>query len=184
MGDEEIIESFNSEKDKTLRLQLQKIDTLEQCIVIVLIGYIDTYNSTFFQQKVMTLINAGYVQIIFDCSQLEYVSSTGIGSFTSFLKTVKAKDGDIVLLSLQPKVYEVFQLLGFADFFNARDSLPLAIEVFAKHEKDESSLNVFPKIFACPICGKKLQAPNQGKFRCAECKTILIIDQNAQVSLG
>jgi len=183
MGDEEIIESFNSEKDKNLRLQLQKIDSLEKCIVIVLIGYIDTYNSTFFQQKVMPLINAGYIKIIFDCSQLDYVSSTGIGSFTSFLKTVKAKDGDIVLLSLQPKVHEVFQLLGFADFFNVRDSLPLAIEVFAKHEQGESPPNVFPKTFACPICGKKLQAPNQGKFRCAECRTILIIDQDAQVSL-
>ena len=44
--------------------------------------------------------------------------------------------------------------------------------------------DVFPKIFKCPICGKKLKATKPGRFRCSECKTILAIDNSGQVFLG
>ena len=185
MNDAEIIQSFDNEKDKSLKIQLQKIDGLEKCIVIILSGYVDTYNSTFFQKRVTTLIDAGYIQIIFNCARLDYVSSTGIGSFTAFLKAVKGKGGDIVLLSLQPKVYEVFQLLGFSNFFTIHDSLETSIEFFKnKGANVAPQMHLFPKIFSCPICAKKLKAPRAGRFRCSECKTILTIDSNAQVSLG
>ncbi|MFQ3547304.1 MAG: anti-sigma F factor antagonist, partial [Termitinemataceae bacterium] len=43
---------------------------------------------------------------------------------------------------------------------------------------------VFPKIFSCPICSKKLKAVKSGRFRCSECKTILAIDNAGQVFLG
>ncbi len=183
MNDEEIIESFDTEKDKSLKIQLKKVDTLEHCIIIVLAGYIDTYNSTFFLKRVMTLINGGYTQLIFDCTALDYVSSTGIGSFTTFLKAVKAKSGDISLANLQPKVYEVFQLLGFANFFNVRNSVDAAIQLFQKIDTEDTVDEIFPKLFSCPICAKKLRALAAGTFKCVECKTNLLIDANAQVSL-
>ena len=185
MNDAEIIQSFDNEKDKSLKIQLQKVEGLEKCVVILLSGYVDTYNSTFFLKRITTLIDAGYVQIIFNCAHLDYVSSTGIGSFTAFLKAVKGKGGDIVLLSLQPKVYEVFQLLGFANFFTIHDSLETSIAYLKnKGTTVVPQATVFPKIFSCPICAKKLKAPRAGRFRCSECKTILAIDSNAQVSLG
>lgn len=184
MNDAEIIQSFDTEKDKSLKIQLQKVEGLERCIVILLSGYIDTYNSTFFQKRISTLIDAGYVQIIFNCAHLDYVSSTGIGSFTAFLKAVKGRGGDIVLLSLLPKVYEVFQLLGFANFFTIHDALETSIDFFRGQGTIAPPVNVFPKIFSCPICAKKLKAPRAGRFRCSECKTILAVDTNAQVSLG
>lgn len=185
MNDAEIIQSFDNEKDKSLKIQLQKVDGFEKCIIIILSGYVDTYNSTFFQKRIMTLIEAGYTQIIFNCAHLDYVSSTGIGSFTAFLKAVKGKGGDIILLGLQPKVYEVFQLLGFANFFTIHDSLETSINFFKnKGVSVTPQVTIFPKIFSCPICAKKLKAPRAGRFRCSECKTILAIDNNAQVSLG
>lgn len=106
-------------------------------------------------KRVTTLIDAWYTQIIFNCAHLDYVSSTGIGSFTAFLKAVKGKGGDIVLLSLQPKVYEVFQLLGFANFFTIHDSLETSMEFFKnKGASTAPQVNLFPKIFSCPICAK------------------------------
>ena len=61
MNDAEIIQNFDNEKDKSLKIQLQRIDGLEKCVVIILSGYVDTYNSTFFQKRVTTLIDAGCV---------------------------------------------------------------------------------------------------------------------------
>ena len=146
-------------------------------------GYIDTYNSAFFQKRVAKVIDGGFIQIVFNCAALNYVSSTGIGSFTAFLKTVKPRGGDIVLLDIQPKVYEIFQLLGFSQFFNIKDALSDAVAFF-QSSNTTATAQVFPKIFACPICSKKLKATKPGRFRCSECKTILAIDNNAQVFLG
>jgi len=183
MNNNSIIPGFDEEKDDSLKIRLEKVEEIDGCIVLFLNGYIDTYNSSFFQKRVSKVVEAGFNRLIFNCGALNYVSSTGIGSFTAFLKTVKPKGGDVVLLEIQPKVYEVFQLLGFSQFFNIKDSLADSIDFF-KTSGVEIKSEVFPKIFACPICSKKLKATKAGRFRCSECKTILAIDNNGQVFLG
>lgn len=183
MNNNDIVPGFDDEKDDSLKIRLQKIETIEGCLVLYLTGYIDTYNSNFFQKRVNKAIETGYTRLIFHSGGLNYVSSTGIGSFTAFLKAVKPRGGDLVLLEIQPKVYEVFQLLGFSQFFNIKDNLDEAVEFFVKGGKTGKT-DVFPKIFSCPICSKKLKATKPGRFRCSECKTILAIDNSGQVFLG
>jgi anti-anti-sigma factor len=183
MTNNEIVAGFDDEKDESLKIKLQKIAEIEGCLVLYLSGYIDTYNSNYFQKRVTKAIEAGFIRLIFQCGGLNYVSSTGIGSFTAFLKSVKPKGGDLVLLEIQPKVYEVFQLLGFSQFFNIKDNLDESMNYFHSGSSGEQ-LSLFPKVFACPICSKKLKALKSGRFRCSECKTILAIDNSAQVFLG
>jgi anti-anti-sigma factor len=181
----DIVPGFDDEKDDSLKIRLQKVEGVEGCLVLFLTGYIDTYNSNFFQKRVSKAIDNGFTKIVFQCSGLNYVSSTGIGSFTAFLKSVKPKGGEIVLLEIQPKVYEVFQLLGFSQFFNIKDNLEEAVKFFQAGGTSESSENgIFPKTFNCPICSKRLKASKAGRFRCSECKTILAIDNAGQVFLG
>ncbi|MBN2737534.1 MAG: anti-sigma factor antagonist [Spirochaetales bacterium] len=179
----EIVPGFDDDKDDSLKIRLQNFQNISGCLALYLTGYIDTYNSNNFQKRVSKAIDAGFIKLIFHCGGLNYVSSTGIGSFTAFLKAVKPRGGDIVLLEIQPKVYEVFQLLGFSQFFNIKDSLDEAVSFFNKAE-DSVKGEIFPKIFKCPICSKKLKATKAGRFRCSECKSILVIDNNGQVSLG
>ncbi|MGP1521648.1 MAG: anti-sigma F factor antagonist, partial [Treponema sp.] len=65
MSNNNIIPGFDDEKDESLTIKLQKIESLNNCIVIFLNGYIDTYNSSFFQKRVGKIIESGYVQLIF-----------------------------------------------------------------------------------------------------------------------
>lgn len=183
MTNNDIVPGFDEEKDDSLKIRLQKVDQVEGCLILYLTGYIDTYNSNFFQKRVTKAIESNYIRLIFNCGGLNYVSSTGIGSFTAFLKAVKPRGGDLVLLEIQPKVYEVFQLLGFSQFFNIKDNAEEAVDYFVKGGQTGST-NIFPKIFKCPICSKKLKATRAGRFRCSECKTILAIDNSGQVFLG
>ena len=183
MSNNEVVSGFDDEKDESLKIRLQKVDSVAGCLILYLTGYIDTYNSNFFQKRVTRTVESGFTRLIFHCGGLNYVSSTGIGSFTAFLKSVKPRGGDLVLLEIQPKVYEVFQLLGFSQFFNIKDNLDEAVEFFKKGGGTVES-DVFPKIFKCPICSKKLKATRAGRFRCSECKTILAIDNSGQVFLG
>ena len=132
MMNNDIVPGFDDEKDDSLKIRLQKIDEVAGCLVLYLTGYIDTYNSNYFQKRVSKTVESGFTRLIFHCAGLNYVSSTGIGSFTSFLKAVKPRGGDLVLLEIQPKVYEVFQLLGFSQFFNIKENLEEAVAFFAQ----------------------------------------------------
>jgi anti-sigma B factor antagonist len=86
-----LVPGFNDEKDDSLKINLEKVTGIENSILVYLSGYIDTYNSLFFQKRIAKIIEAGYVNIIFNCASLNYVSSTGIGSFTAFLKMLKKR---------------------------------------------------------------------------------------------
>jgi len=183
MYNNEIVVGFDDEKDDSLKIKLTKIEDAPRCLMLALTGYIDTYNSNFFQKRIQKAIEGGFVRLIFECGGLNYVSSTGIGSFTTFLKAVKPQGGDLVLLDIQPKVFEVFQLLGFSQFFNIRESIEESIDFF-KSGKVQEKPSVFPKVVACPLCYKKLKAVKAGRFRCSECKSVLAIDENGQVLLG
>jgi anti-anti-sigma factor len=183
MTNNEIVPGFDDEKDESLKIRLQDVTELKGCLVLYLTGYIDTYNSNIFQKRVQKAIEKGFVYLIFHCGGLNYVSSTGIGSFTAFLKAVKPRNGNLALLDIQPKVYEVFQLLGFSQFFNIRESLDDAINFF-RGGFPEFPNSAFPKIFTCPVCSKKLKAMKAGRFRCSECKSIIAIDNTGQVFLG
>jgi len=178
-----IIPGFDTEKDDSLTIVLRKADGVNRGIFIYLNGYIDTYNSSFFQKQISKVIEAGYINLIFNCSSLNYVSSTGIGSFTVFLKIVKPKGGDVVLLEIQTKVYEVFQLLGFSQFFNIKSTAEEAVAFFSAGGAQVQN-SVFPLVISCPVCNKKLRAIKSGRFRCSGCRSILAINESGEVTLG
>jgi len=183
MTNNDIVPGFDDDKDDSLKIKIVEIDEAPNCLMLTLTGYIDTYNSSFFNKRMQKAMESGFSNLIFQCGGLNYVSSTGIGSFTTIMKTVKQKDGDVVLLDIQPKVYEVFQLLGFSQFFNIKDNLDDAVSFF-NTEKPEENIVVFPKVVSCPICYKKLKAVKAGRFRCSDCKSILSIDEAGKVLLG
>ena len=90
MSNDAIVQGFDAEKDDGLKITLDTIADVDKGLIIYLNGYIDTYNSSLFQKRIQKVVEAGYVNLVFNCATLNYVSSTGIGSFTAFLKMVKA----------------------------------------------------------------------------------------------
>lgn len=176
----------------TLKITPKKID-LEKAVVLELEGYLDTYNSKSFQQYVHGIIDEGYNFVIMDCQGLSYVSSTGIGSFTSFNRILLQKKGELVLVKMISKVYEVFKLLGFLSFFKIFDNLDQVKDFLQKKKsgveaggtvaQEASSANsVFPLTGACPVCSKALKFSKPGKFRCPGCKSILAIDEQGSIN--
>ncbi|MBO5137060.1 MAG: STAS domain-containing protein [Spirochaetaceae bacterium] len=182
MSNDDLVSGFDSSQDESLKIVLSNDEGISEGLVIQLIGYIDTYNSPFFQEQLSKVIEAGYINLVFNCENLNYVSSTGIGVFSFLLKTLKSKAGDIVLYGLQTTVSEVFQLLGFSQLFNIKTSFEEAKAYF--HKEQQSSVSVFPKVFSCPVCSKRLRASCAGRFRCSECKSVIAVDGHGQVQLG
>jgi anti-anti-sigma factor len=138
MSNNDIVPGFDNERDESLDIKLENVPDIEGGLILTLNGRIDTDNSAYFQKHIQKLAEAGFMRLIFNCADLNYVSSTGIGSFTSFLKLLKPRGGDLVLLEIQPKVYEVFQLLGFSQFFAIKKSLEEAVDFFKNEVKKDN----------------------------------------------
>lgn len=173
----DVVAEFESQKDGTNVLRLQAV-VKDDVVVINMIGDLNTYNSDFFQKRVVVLDKLGIDNYIFNLTSINYVSSTGIGAFTQILNNLKKRipPAEMVLCSVRPKVYEVFQLLGFSTFFNKFDNVESAIQHFKVDEKP-----TFPAILTCLSCGHKLKAMKSGKFRCPRCKTIVVIDSEGKI---
>lgn len=143
---EDLLKSLLETKDDSILIDLK---ILGDILLVKLTGYIDTYNSNYFTNQMNKILENGAYKIIFDCSGVLYVSSTGIGSFVIVLKTVKSHGGEIVLLKIVPRVYEVFSLLGFSQFFKIVDTLEDAI-TFLNAETKSDFAEAYER--QCPTC--------------------------------
>jgi len=169
--------SFDDFNGKHSDLQLQGMYEKE-VMIISPVGSIDTYNSTSFDKAVQSVIS-GLEElphhVVFNMAGVTYVSSTGIGIFTSLLKFFGDKKIEMHLWRIQDKVFDIFQLLGFTTFIHFIQDLNEIQDGFAER-------TVEPKLVACPHCGKTIKITKAGKFRCGTCKGILIVNDNMEIT--
>ena len=92
-----------------LRLEKTKESSYD---IIHLQGEVDASNSVELDQVIKELIDSGSKMILVDGSQLEYISSAGLGVFMSYLEDFQDQDIRFKISDLSPKVFEVFKILG------------------------------------------------------------------------
>ena len=91
-------------------------------VVVDIKGRLETANSNSFLNYMAEVIDdaATGSELVLSMADLHYVSSTGIGAFTTILVNSKKKNIQLFLKDMQPKVKSVMELLGFTSFFNFR----------------------------------------------------------------
>lgn len=136
-------------------------------------GYLDTDNSHLFLNTISTVIKQFETLnfLIFDLEKLQYISSTGIGVFTTFYMEMKKTGVRLFLVKPRKKVEDVFKLLGYANFFNIVTSLE---EVFQNPLYKDS---IFPKVIKCTNCNRSLKIIKSGKFSCPGCQQKILVNQ-------
>ncbi len=93
-------------------------------------GFLDAHTVPEMEKIIQNLIHDEKYKIIVDFKELSYISSAGLGVFMSVIGDVKGNDGDIVLMDMPPKIYKVFDLLGFTEIFTIVDNEEAAIQAF------------------------------------------------------
>jgi anti-sigma B factor antagonist len=81
--------------------------------VIDLKGYLDAHTAPDLENTFQKLLGEKKYRIIVNCRELSYISSAGLGVFMAYIEDVRKNKGDIKLTNMSPKVYNVFDLLGF-----------------------------------------------------------------------
>lgn len=89
-----------------------RIEELEDRLVIGIEGDLDTQSSILLDEELEKQFNRGLKTVLIDCKKLNYISSPGIGVFTSRLDDCKRENIRLVLFDVQEKVFEVFRILG------------------------------------------------------------------------
>ena len=58
------------------------------------------------------------MQVLYDCTNLEYITSSGMRLFLDLLKVAKTKGSKCTLTGLNDEIYEVFDEVGFINLFD------------------------------------------------------------------
>ena len=81
-------------------------------------GRLDTAAAIQTTKDVEPLMLAENTNIILDCTDLEYISSSGLRIFIGILKNARAKGGQVTVKNINEEISKVFQMTGFNKLFN------------------------------------------------------------------
>lgn len=85
--------------------------------ILLIEGRVDTVHSSFLEEEVNQLFDKGEKNVIFNCSEMNYISSSGLRVFLVAQKKAIAHKGKLYLCNLQPAIKEVFKISGFSNLF-------------------------------------------------------------------
>lgn len=94
-------------------------------------GELDAHTAPQLEDVLQNLINEKKFRIVVNCKDLEYIASAGLGVFMAYIEDVRERGGDIKLTNMKPKVYNVFDLLGFPTLYDILDDEKEAVTNFS-----------------------------------------------------
>lgn len=112
---------------KNFKINHRQVDTYD---VLELYGELDAHTASQLEDSLKRLIDQEKHQIIINCEELEYIASAGLGVFMAYIEDIRSLGGDIKLTNMNPKVYNVFDLLGFPSLYDILEKEHEAIEKF------------------------------------------------------
>ncbi len=89
-------------------------------LVALLKGRLDTAAAMQTEKDLQPLSDCSGKNIILDCNELEYISSSGLRIFLSILKTAKAKGSHVYITGMNKDISNVFSMTGFTNLFEFR----------------------------------------------------------------
>jgi anti-anti-sigma factor len=103
-----------------------KTDIQQEEATIQIIGRIDTTNFNEFENAINDLFQKQVKHLFLDCSDLDYISSSGLRVFLTSKKTVASIGGSFNLYAMQPGIREIFDISGFSTIFSISPNLETA----------------------------------------------------------
>ncbi|MBQ7163308.1 MAG: STAS domain-containing protein [Bacteroidales bacterium] len=94
-----------------------KINQVEKVITAQFIGRLDTPASLEVSRQVQPLIDHADLTVVLDCSQMEYISSSGLRIFLTIRKAASARGGRVIIRNMNEDIRKVFMMTGFLNLF-------------------------------------------------------------------
>ena len=94
-----------------------KIERREGEVTAFLIGRLDTPASLEIAPEMNALAEEAGGTIILDCTELSYISSSGLRIFITLRKAAAAKGGKVIVRNISNEIRSVFMMTGFLNLF-------------------------------------------------------------------
>jgi len=91
-------------------------------VALALRGYLDAHTVNDFESFMDESIEKGMHRFLLDVSELNYISSAGIGAIMSLTQRLRRAEGELVLFRPSEKVFKILDKLGFTKIFRLAQS--------------------------------------------------------------
>lgn len=99
-------------------------------VVLYIKGYLDAHTAPMLENELQSLTDQSKFRIVVNFKDLIYISSAGLGVFMGFIENIRNNHGDIKLTNMNPKIYRVFDLLGFPMLYDIMEDEQQAVTKF------------------------------------------------------
>ena len=96
-------------------MEINIIDGLQTVITVK--GRLDTVNAPDFEKAVAPVIAGDMKDVTLDCTDLDYISSSGLRLFLSLQKAANTKQGLLSLKGMKSEIKDIFDMTGFSAIF-------------------------------------------------------------------
>ncbi|MBR6867422.1 MAG: STAS domain-containing protein [Prevotella sp.] len=76
---------------------------------------IDTINAGQIEKDIEPALEEG-VDLVMDCTELTYLSSSGLRIIQKTMRTMMMKKGTFKIINVRPEIYKVLSMTGFTKF--------------------------------------------------------------------
>lgn len=83
-------------------------------------GRLDTPSSVTAQAEIVPLLENADKEIVLDCSNLTYISSSGLRLLLTIRKETSTKGGKVIIEHINEEIKNVFLMTGFYNLFEIR----------------------------------------------------------------
>jgi anti-sigma B factor antagonist len=103
----------------------------KRCDLVTATGRIDSQTAPQLETTFQEINDADRFNVVFDMSDVDFVSSAGLRVMISVQKTCrKWSRGELVLVNVPQRIYETLDLAGFIPLFQIYDDLTEAVGSF------------------------------------------------------
>ena len=93
------------------------VQELDGRLVAVLVGELDSASAAETEAALKPLFESTGKDLVLDCTDLQYIASSGIRILVNLLKTAKANGDRVVLKNVNEVIRDVLELTGFVSYF-------------------------------------------------------------------
>ncbi len=89
-------------------------------MAVTVSGRLDTPAAVKAQQEIAPILENADKEIVLDCTNLEYISSSGLRLFLTIRKEAASKGGKVIIEHINDEIKKVFMMTGFYNLFEIR----------------------------------------------------------------
>ncbi len=110
-----------------------KTEKIDDITLIEIDGEVDTYTSSKIKQDILQVVEQT-PKIIISMEKVKFIDSTGLGILIGVLKKVKEKEGEMIIVSPNSYINQIFEITGLFKVFKIVENTQQAIDYLRKSE--------------------------------------------------